>query len=457
MLYSKTAQRYCKWIFRGIEKDPSIELTSIQLPSTDAKFTNFVQTVFDPTSIQASAPLPLLPQPVVESTENHEHFVIHVNPEFGSKELRSSSSQGGTDWPWLVESCIEWRVLKSESVSKPRNSTFSSYTDGCDCPHVCRCGCSINGSTRLRARFVWFGEPIRIIEACSCEFWMGGVGGSWLNMEKVSLKKFFGDEDSGKASWLLNSKSIDPFGGEPIPPGLSFWRSTSRSSSNLSSSTLESIFNAPSLSRISWVNGWPLDESTSGAPFQPRLLITISYSSCRPLTNCCCCCSSISTYLQGESARVSLSTDSVPHTLLDKPCHVTFSARQTHRLRYLSCNDCTDWTRRTEPVLSAAIASLMRWKNTLDFFSLHRSHALHTLFRELLSLSDTGLMDCAIILPRRQHRHDVLPPGVSPGIRRAVWRRNSWKDLFAWPWGTAELFLICRRVHRAIPRLILAD
>ena len=46
-------------------------------------------------------------------------------------------------------------------------------------------------------------------------------------------------------------------------------------------------------------------------------------------------------------------------------------------------------------------------EHALDFFSLHRSHALHTLFRELLSLSDEGLVAWVVILMREKQKINV--------------------------------------------------
>lgn len=37
-------------------------------------------------------------------------------------------------------------------------------------------------------------------------------------------------------------------------------------------------------------------------------------------------------------------------------------------------------------------------EHAFDFFSLHRSHALHTLFRALLSLSDEGVVTWVVIV-----------------------------------------------------------
>lgn len=46
----------------------------------------------------------------------------------------------------------------------------------------------------------------------------------------------------------------------------------------------------------------------------------------------------------------------------------------------------------------------------LDFFNLHRSHALHTLFRALLSLSDEGLVAWAVILRNLQPKVTLGDP-----------------------------------------------
>lgn len=48
--------------------------------------------------------------------------------------------------------------------------------------------------------------------------------------------------------------------------------------------------------------------------------------------------------------------------------------------------------------LSAASGFPCMFRHALDFFSLHRSHALHTLFRALLSLSDEGLVAWVVIM-----------------------------------------------------------
>lgn len=58
-------------------------------------------------------------------------------------------------------------------------------------------------------------------------------------------------------------------------------------------------------------------------------------------------------------------------------------------------------------------------EHALDFFSLHRSHALHTLFRELLSLSDEGLVAWVVILLRKKQKINV--GGGGGGFRRCGW------------------------------------
>lgn len=91
-------------------------------------------------------------------------------------------------------------------------------------------------------------------------------------------------------------------------------------------------------------------------------------------------------------------------TLWDKPCHVTFCVRRTRRWHYRSGNDCTGWSHRTTR-RSAVGAFPCTLPHALDFFSRHRSHALHTRFRALLSLSDGGLVACEVIV-RLEHQHE---------------------------------------------------
>lgn len=142
-----------------------------------------------------------------------------------------------------------------------------------------------------------------------------------------------------------------------------------------------------------------------------------------PLTSCAWFCSSISTYLSGYCQCCHDQPEGIGRlTPSDILCHATSCVRRKYKSHCLICIGCTGLTRHTAvDLLSVASLSIVHAPLlAFDFLSLHRSQALQTRLRTVLSLS-SGEDGCCV---------DMVPVRWCECRGRWPFKKGHWQNCF---------------------------